>query len=158
MRMSPIGYERLFSGVPSDFRCRLESRPPCPNVRFPPNCVSFRSESGPGAEGPFSSAFDPLRTLTAVESAAVRKRRSVFAQQPSMYRKPSVFRTSRKTRSVPAHEQEVAVVVAGPQGAGPGSCHPKDRDQLGATEGRARERAADAVAEMDMPCSFFTGY
>ena len=80
-----------------------------------------------------------------------------------MYRKPSVFRTSRKTRSVPAHEQEVAVVVAGPQGAGPGSCHPKDRDQLGATEDRAREQAADervddAVAEIDMPCSFFTGY
>ncbi len=62
--MSPLGYERLFSGVPSDFRCRPESRPSCPNVRFPPSCVSFRSESGPGAEGPFSSAFDPERTLS----------------------------------------------------------------------------------------------
>ncbi len=58
--------------------------------------------------------------------------------------------------------------MAGPQESGPGPCHPKDRDQLGATEGRAREQAADeriddervndAVAEIDMPCSFFTGY
>ncbi len=33
--MSAYGYERLFSGVPSDFRCRPESRPSCPNVRIP---------------------------------------------------------------------------------------------------------------------------
>ena len=31
------GYKRLFSGVPSDFRCRSESRPSCPNVRILPN-------------------------------------------------------------------------------------------------------------------------
>ena len=49
------------------FRCRPESRPSCPNVRFPPNYVSFRSESGPGAEGPFSSAFDPFRTSVTEE-------------------------------------------------------------------------------------------
>ncbi len=58
---SAPGYKRLFSGVPSDFRCRPENRPSCPNVRFPSNCVSFRSENGPSAEGPFSSPFDPLR-------------------------------------------------------------------------------------------------
>ncbi len=57
--MSAPGYSRLFSGAPSDFRCRPESRHSCPNVRFPPNFVSFRSENGLGAEGPFSSVFDP---------------------------------------------------------------------------------------------------
>ncbi len=81
--MSANGYKRLFSGVPSDFRCRPENRPSCPNVRFLPNCVSFRSENGPGAEGPFSSVFDPKRTpavLPAPEllESAVSVRRPLF--------------------------------------------------------------------------------
>ncbi len=80
--MSASGYKRLFSGAPSDFRCRPENRPSCPNVRFPPNCVSFRSESGPGAEGPFSSAFDPKRTFVGLYSSATTYNRRAMKTTP----------------------------------------------------------------------------
>ena len=61
--MSACGYKRLFSAVPADFRCRPESRPPCPNVRFAPDFACFTPESGPGAESPFSSAVDTYQTF-----------------------------------------------------------------------------------------------
>ncbi len=38
-RESVLGYERLLSGVPSDFRCRPESRPLWGDVCFGPNFV-----------------------------------------------------------------------------------------------------------------------
>ncbi len=59
---SALGYKRLFSGAPSDFRCRPESRPSWGDVRFPAGNVSFTPESRPGVGGRFSSAVDPKRS------------------------------------------------------------------------------------------------
>jgi hypothetical protein len=57
--MSISDYKRVFSGVPSDFRCRPESRPSWGNVRFPAVNVSFTLESGLGAPRVSTAAFDP---------------------------------------------------------------------------------------------------
>ncbi len=61
------------------------------DVRFPTDFGCFTSGSGPPGGAARLPILDPMRRLTAVESAAVRKRRSVFARRPSMYRKPLFF-------------------------------------------------------------------
>ena len=52
--------------VRSNFRCRPESRPSCPNVRISVDCFRFAPESRPGAEGPFSSPNDPFQELMTI--------------------------------------------------------------------------------------------
>jgi hypothetical protein len=56
---------------PVNFRCRPEGRPSYPNVRSSVDCFRFTPESGPGAEGPFSSTHDPKATLRAIRHASV---------------------------------------------------------------------------------------
>ncbi len=62
--------KRLRSGVPSNFHCRPENGPSCPNVRFSVDCFRFTPESGPGAEGPFSSAFESVLSNSIVNVGA----------------------------------------------------------------------------------------
>ena len=53
------GYNRLFSGVPSDFRCSPDSRHLEGNVRFSTGYVGFTPESGPIRCVLFESGCDP---------------------------------------------------------------------------------------------------
>ena len=87
--MSANGYKRLFSGVPSDFRCWPESRPSWANVRFPTDFVRLTPRSRPTRRCPRSSAFDPKRTPLSVALCwvwfmpnRVRRRRGFMKGDP----------------------------------------------------------------------------
>jgi hypothetical protein len=110
--MSAFGYKRTSSPYLANVRFTPESGHSQAQERFGLKKqtlnVCFTPKSGHKWLWRGMSAFDPKRTFSAVDSAAIRKQTSVFAQRPSMCQSHRLANHIRRTAVAASGIQEAA--------------------------------------------------